>query len=133
MFVIRGRSTEGKLVQRDENFTGQAWGDHLLSTPNGVGMSTVYFAPGARTYWHRHEEGQILSIVSGEGIVATRDGEVALVRAGDIVWTEPGVEHWHGACFDTFFVHTSASIGATDWRGEVAPADYTRAQQRDQA
>lgn len=128
MNVIRTRPDGQPVAIRDANFTGAAWGDQLLSTPDGVAMSTVYFSPNARTHWHRHEKGQILTIVSGEGIVATRDGTVARVRAGDIVWTEPGVEHWHGACTDSFFVHTSASIGSTDWREAVTDEDYRGAQ-----
>jgi quercetin dioxygenase-like cupin family protein len=91
-------------------------------------MSTVYFSPMARTHWHRHERGQILTIVSGEGIVATRGGTVARVRAGDIVWTEPGTEHWHGALDDAFLVHTSASLGTTAWCDEVTDEDYRHAQ-----
>ena len=125
MIVIRRRATDD-VAPRDSNFTGTAWGDHLLTTANGVGMSTVYFSPGARTHWHRHEQGQLLTIVSGEGLVATRT-EVQRVRAGDVVWTEPGVEHWHGACARTFFVHTSVSIGSTDWLGKVGDDDYHHA------
>lgn len=130
MHVIRVRPEGQAVVPRETNFTGTAWGDPLLSTPDGVAMSTVYFSPNARTHWHRHEKGQILTIVSGEGIVATRDGAVARVRAGDIVWTEPGVEHWHGACDDSFLVHTSASIGSTDWHGAVTDEEYQVANRR---
>ena len=129
MEVMRGRSAEGKLEKRGDTFTGMVWGDPLLRSPDGVGMSTVYFAPGARTYWHRHEGGQVLHVISGEGMVVTRDGSAARVRAGDVVWAPSGEEHWHGARSDTFFVHTSASVGGTAWLGEVTPEDYRRGQQ----
>lgn len=132
MDVMRGgRSAEGKLEQRSDTFTGTVWGDPLLKSPDGVAMSTVYFAPGARTYWHRHEGGQILHATSGEGMVVTRDGSAARVRAGDVVWAPPGEEHWHGARSDTFFVHTTASVGAAAWLDEVTPEDYGQSQQRD--
>ncbi|NGP09258.1 cupin domain-containing protein [Rhodococcus sp. 14C212] len=97
-----------------------------------MSMSTVYFSPGARTYWHRHELGQLLTITSGEGLVVSRDGAIARVRAGDMVWTSPGEEHWHGACSDTFLVHNSATIGATEWLEEVDGEDYERASLRQQ-
>jgi len=75
--------------------------------------------------------GQILHATSGEGMVVTRDGSAARVRAGDVVWAPPGEEHWHGARSDTFFVHTTASVGAAAWLDEVTPEDYGQSQQRD--
>ncbi len=129
MDVMRGRSPEGKLEQRDDTFTGLVWGDPLLRSPSGVGMSTVYFAPGARTYWHRHDGGQVLHVTSGEGMVVTRDGPAARVRAGDLVWASPGEVHWHGAGNESFLVHTTVSLGETTWLGEVTPEEYASGQQ----
>jgi quercetin dioxygenase-like cupin family protein len=126
MDVIYRRASGGQFVERSGPFTGTAWGDHLLDTDN-VAMSNVYFAPGARTFWHVHDGGQLLTVTSGEGLVVSRDGTVARVRAGDMVWTRPGEEHWHGAASDTFFVHTSMTIDSTTWLEEVERDDYERA------
>jgi quercetin dioxygenase-like cupin family protein len=123
MDVIRGRAEDGEVEQRTATFTGTVWGDPLLKT-EGVVMNTVYFAPGARTYWHRHEGGQMLHVASGEGWVAPREGAAARVRAGDAVWAPPGEEHWHGAGQDTLMVHTAVSLGTTEWLEEVSPEDY---------
>jgi quercetin dioxygenase-like cupin family protein len=112
MDVIRGRAEKGEVEQRTSTFTGTVWGDPLLKA-DGVVMNTVYFAPGARTYWHRHE-----------GWVAPREGEAARVRAGDAVWAPPAEEHWHGAGEDTLLVHTAVSLGTTQWLEEVSPEDY---------
>jgi quercetin dioxygenase-like cupin family protein len=57
----------------------------------------VTFEPGARTAWHTHPAGQYLVVTSGVGWVQERHGEKRRIRAGDVVWTPPGVEHWHGA------------------------------------
>lgn len=124
MHVIRGRGSGAGMNLRLDNFTGTVWGDPLMTTPEGVGMSSVYFSPGARTHWHRHEHGQLITVIAGEGIVATRNGDVARVRAGDQVWTEPGVEHWHGSLENTLMVHTVLSIGDTDWLDEVTDEAY---------
>jgi quercetin dioxygenase-like cupin family protein len=131
MDVVRRRGTEPKLEQRTDTFTGSAWGDPLLRTEDGVGMSTVYFAPGARTFWHRHEGGQVLYVNSGEGLVVTRDGSAARVRSGDVVWAPGGEEHWHGAGSDSFFVHTGTSFGEPTWLEEVDYDDYLRSQRID--
>jgi quercetin dioxygenase-like cupin family protein len=124
--IIRGRVAGQATQERTGPFTGTAWGDHLLDA-DGVAMSTVYFAPGARTFWHHHERGQLLTITSGEGLVVSRDGTVGRVRAGDMIWTRPGEEHWHGACQGSFLAHTSTTIGSTTWLEEVSPPEYTQA------
>jgi quercetin dioxygenase-like cupin family protein len=57
----------------------------------------ISFEPGARTAWHNHPAGQYLIVTAGIGWVQARGEEKRLVRAGDVVWTPPGVFHWHGA------------------------------------
>ena len=57
----------------------------------------VTFEPGARTAWHNHHAGQYLIVTSGVGWVQERGGKKRVVRPGDVVWTPPGVVHWHGA------------------------------------
>jgi len=57
----------------------------------------VTFEPGARTAWHNHPAGQYLVVTSGVGWVQERGGMKREIRPGDVVWTPPGVAHWHGA------------------------------------
>jgi quercetin dioxygenase-like cupin family protein len=57
----------------------------------------ISFEPGARTAWHNHPAGQYLIVTAGVGWVQARGEEKRTVRAGDVVWTPPGVYHWHGA------------------------------------
>jgi quercetin dioxygenase-like cupin family protein len=59
--------------------------------------ASVTFEPGARTAWHNHPAGQYLIVTSGVGWVQARGAEKQVVKAGDVVWTPPGVFHWHGA------------------------------------
>jgi quercetin dioxygenase-like cupin family protein len=80
------------------------------------GGATVTFFPGARTNWHSHPAGQTLVVTEGVGWVQTRGGERREIRPGDVVWTPPGVEHWHGATAEHAMTHL-ALYGAED--GEV--------------
>jgi quercetin dioxygenase-like cupin family protein len=57
----------------------------------------ISFEPGARTAWHNHPAGQYLIVTAGVGWVQARGEKKRVVRAGDVVWTPPGVFHWHGA------------------------------------
>ena len=100
--------------------------DPVLNAP-GVMINTVIFTPGARTYWHRHSGGQLLAVTGGRGIVATRD-QAQVITGGDVVWAEPGEEHWHGADADSLLTHLAVSHGATEWGGEVEENDYRTVQ-----
>jgi len=127
MHLSHGRASGKRSEQRTATFTGTVHMDPVLDA-GSVTINTVIFTPGARTYWHRHLGGQLLAVTAGRGVVATRDGEAQVVTSGDVVWAEPGEEHWHGACGDSLLTHMAVSHGTTEWGGEVAPSDYTAAQ-----
>lgn len=89
-----------------------------LEHPRGTAL-VVSFPPGVRTDWHSHPDGQVLYIVSGSGRVGTRDGEVAHVAAGDLVYAPPDEEHWHGAAEEEPVRHLALSFGDTAWQEPV--------------
>ena len=81
----------------------------------------VHFYDGARTYLHRHDDGQILIILSGHGQVGTPDA-VEDVETGDVISAAPGEIHWHGAAPGQDMTHLSIALGASFWPGEAAPS-----------
>jgi quercetin dioxygenase-like cupin family protein len=129
MHLTHGRVPGKPSEQRTATFTGTVHMDAVMSTADMM-INTVVFTPGARTHWHSHPGGQLLIVTAGRGIVATRPGEAHVVGSGDLVWSEPGEEHWHGASPESLMIHTAVSHGATQWYEEVREADYDRAQQR---
>jgi quercetin dioxygenase-like cupin family protein len=90
-----------------------------IGTPEGSALA-VSFEAGVRTDWHRHSGGQVLFVVEGAGRVATRDGEVAEIRAGDLVEAPPDEEHWHGASEHQPMTHLSLAFGETEWLEPVS-------------
>ena len=80
----------------------------------------VSFEAGVRTNWHRHARGQVLFVIEGSGRVSTRDGEVAEIRAGDLVEALPDEEHWHGASTHGPMTHLSLAFGETTWLEPVS-------------
>jgi quercetin dioxygenase-like cupin family protein len=108
-------------------FTGVVWGEVLLPHDAGSGVNRVTFAPGSRTFWHRHAGGQMLIGCAGGGLVVTRDGVVG-IGEGAVVHAFAGEEHWHGALPDSFLSHQSIVLGgATDWLDEVSEEEYLAA------
>ncbi len=117
-----------------EKFTGDVYLNTLHSgeNPSRLNAAMVRFSPAARTNWHYHPLGQLLHCTDGMGLVASRDGNVILMRAGDTVYTPPGEEHWHGATQDSFMCHL-AMVEHDDghtatWLEPVSDHDYHAAQ-----
>jgi quercetin dioxygenase-like cupin family protein len=108
---------------------GSTTGDVLLDTVlkgEGIAVNCAVLKPGARTFWHTHERGQLFFISSGKGMIATRDGQAQIVQAGDVVWTPPGEEHWHGAAPDAFVTYTAISLGKSTFNAEVSDDEYAQ-------
>ena len=125
-----------RLEQRRSNpgpsdwFTGQVRMEPLVQTepPARVAAASVTFQPGARTAWHTHPLGQTLIVTAGVGRVQREGGPVEEIRAGDVVWFEPGERHWHGASDHLAMAHIAiqeALDGKTvDWLEHVTDAEY---------
>jgi len=88
-------------------YTGTAVADTLVAPndPSHVMAVTITFEPGARTAWHNHPAGQYLIVTSGVGWVQERGGKKREVHPGDVIWTPPGVFHWHGATATNAMTH----------------------------
>lgn len=75
--------------------------------PSNLTGANVTFSPKARSAWHYHPMGQLLVVNEGEGLVQEWGKPVRTIKKGDIVWTPPGIKHWHGACLDKSLSHTA--------------------------
>lgn len=124
MQVSNGRTTDAVVPgSHYAHHTGDVHLDAILAA-DGIFVNGAYYAACARTSWHRHERGQLILVTSGTGVVVTRDGERAVVRAGDVVHIPPGEEHWHGAAPDCFITYTSVSLGSTNTLEPVSDEQY---------
>lgn len=99
----QGVTTKGPEAQ----FTGDVYVDGVRTPDDetGIGCAHVRFTPGSRTAWHHHPKGQTLYVTDGIGLVATRTQGVQEIRPGDVIYIEPGEEHWHGATPHRFMAH----------------------------
>ena len=112
-------------------FTGTVHID-TIAVPSGssrISAAIVHFAPGARTAWHTHPNGQTIYVTEGVGLCRRRGGPVEVIRSGDRVFFEPGEEHWHGATPDRFMAHVAMQQvdgegNAADWGDHVTDEEY---------
>ncbi|MEY8699869.1 cupin domain-containing protein [Streptococcus ferus] len=112
-------------------FTGQSYLEALASAPNGrEHVGNVTFEPGCRNHWHVHTEGyQILLVTGGEGLYQEEGKPARLLHPGDVVVTDKGVKHWHGATKDAWFVHLAITSGASEFLEAVTDQEYSHAQE----
>ena len=114
-----------------ESFTGEVLFGPVRN--DGVlNILAVSFAPGARTDWHYHPDGQVLYVTNGAGLVQNDEGAAVEISTGDLVHAPPGEIHWHGALPDSPMTHLSHTTGgATVWEPrKVTEEEYASA--RDQ-
>ena len=111
-------------------FTGTVRVEPLFAPTDTTraGGALVTFEPGARSAWHTHPRGQTLIVTAGTGRIQRRGGAVEEIRVGDVIWTPPGVEHWHGAAPSTAMSHTAIQETLNDtnvaWGAKVTDQEY---------
>jgi quercetin dioxygenase-like cupin family protein len=128
-----------EISRDDERPTGPAPADYFtgevmlkpLFSPNDVidtSAGQVTFSPCARSAWHTHPAGQTLIVTSGTGWVQQWGGEKLQINSGDVIWTEPGVKHWHGANEAGAMTHIAVTDFVdgrnVDWMEKVSDDQY---------
>ncbi len=133
MLEIKRAGSQASNKGPAEWFTGVVRLDPLINTdePARVQAASVTFEPGARTAWHTHPLGQTLVVTAGCGLVQAWGGPAEVIRPGDVIWTPPGIKHWHGAISTTAMTHTAIieklNGKAVDWLEHVSDTDYESA------
>jgi quercetin dioxygenase-like cupin family protein len=114
-----------------EHFTGPVWVERLLVAGEGQGavpVGNVTFPPGSRSNWHHHPAGQSLLVLDGVGYYQQRGEPVRVLRRGQTVQCPPGVDHWHGAAHDRYFVQLALTVEHPDgrvlWGDPVTEEEY---------
>lgn len=128
MQVIQPQTAKGPA----DKFKGDVYPTLILTGEKSskARMASVHFAPGAHTAWHSHAVGQYIHIVEGTAYVQERGGERTTLKPGETIYTEPGVEHWHGASPDSFMVHIVVWEAPNDnqpetvWKEHITDEEY---------
>jgi len=115
-----------------EYFTGSVLLEPLFGAKDGMPATggLVTFAPGARSAWHTHPAGQLLIVTSGTGWLQEEGGAKREIKPGDVIWTPPGVKHWHGATTINAMSHiaiTNMVNGKNvEWLEKVSDEQYQK-------
>jgi quercetin dioxygenase-like cupin family protein len=108
------------------HFEGGAHFQQLTSPfAGGPDVFIVHFDAGGRTRPHVHHSGQVLHVVSGEGVVADRVGR-HVVTQGDTITVDPDEWHWHGGLPHSAMSHLSVQHRGADVSWEVDEGDWAQ-------
>jgi quercetin dioxygenase-like cupin family protein len=113
-----------------QNFTGHVAVDFKAAGNSGRqgSVGQVDFAPGARTAWHTHPAGQLLIVTEGKGWVQEEGRPMQEIKAGDVVWIEANIKHWHGAAEKTRMSHLAVAYvrdgKSADFKEPVSDDQY---------
>jgi len=128
--VIARAGSQASTKGPAQNFTGSVRVDPLFGAraPSAVSGGAVTFEPGARSAWHTHPLGQVLVVTAGAGRIQQWGSAVEQIRPGDVIWTPPGVKHWHGAAPTTAVTHIAIQESANgknvEWMEKVSDEQY---------
>lgn len=115
----------------EATFTGPVRVDPQFASPESrVSAGHVTFEPGSRSAWHTHPAGQVLIVTSGTGWVQEANGPKREIKPGDVIWTPPGVKHWHGATAANGMTHLAITETVdgknVDWMEKVTDEQYAK-------
>lgn len=130
--VVTRNGSQASAKGPAATFTGSVRSEALFdaAAPSRTSAGLVTFDAGARSAWHTHPLGQTLIVTAGKGWVQQEGGARQDIHPGDVVWTPPGVKHWHGATGTTGMSHIAIQEALdgkrVDWLEKVSDEQYGR-------
>jgi quercetin dioxygenase-like cupin family protein len=107
--------------QNEPRFTGKS----VVMDGKDLSAARRSFEPGARTYWHSHDNGQLLLVEDGRMRTQKKGGPIKELGKGESDYTGPNVVHWHGAAAAQALVQINVGFGGTTrWLEQVTDAEY---------
>jgi quercetin dioxygenase-like cupin family protein len=79
------------------HYLGEAWLNNVLKADStfNYNITKATFRANSTLDWHKHSSVQVLIIVEGEGYYQERGKEPVILKKGDVIRCNKGVEHWH--------------------------------------
>jgi quercetin dioxygenase-like cupin family protein len=109
------------VAAQQPQFTG------VSTTMDGKDLSAARrnFEPGARTFWHSHDNGQLLMVEKGRMRVQSKGKPMRELGVGESEYAGPNVVHWHGAAPKEALVQINIGFGGSSkWFEAVTDAEY---------
>lgn len=123
--------SKGEINPYSKYFTGTTYLNTFDDAQGGrsANASLVTFEPCSRTHWHTHQKGQLLIILSGEGVVKIEGQKAIKAQPGAIIKIDIDAKHFHAGGKTTQMAHISVMgmPNKTTWLEKVSDEEYESA------
>lgn len=125
-YAISSYKDEG-MKAPNTHYIGEAWLNGLLEVDGDLNfhITKATFKANATLDWHKHGSAQVLIYVAGEGYYQEKGKAPVVLKAGDVIKCEKGVEHWHSSTKESDVTYLAIYGGdqPTTWT-EVVTKEY---------
>ncbi len=107
---------EKRQINQDR-YNGEALVETLRSatSPKDPDVLHCHYETGVVTNWHSHPGGQLIYVLSDEGVIGNEsDGEVTVTR-GELISVPPVERHYHGSTHREDSDFLVLTWGVTNW------------------
>lgn len=121
----------GEINPYSKYFTGTTYLNTFDDAQGGrsANAGLVTFEPCSRTHWHTHEKGQLLIVLSGEGVVKIEGQKAIKAQPGAIIKIDSDAKYFHAGGKTTQMAHISVMgmPNKTTWLEKVSDEEYESA------
>ncbi|WP_211341772.1 cupin domain-containing protein [Ulvibacterium marinum] len=125
-YSVSSYLSEGRKAP-NTHYIGEAWLNAIVHDDADLGynITKATFKANSTLDWHKHGSPQVLIIVEGQGYYQEREKEPVILKKGDIIKCERGIEHWHSSTKETDVTYLALYSGEqpTTWT-EVLSQEY---------
>ncbi|WP_211341862.1 cupin domain-containing protein [Ulvibacterium marinum] len=125
-YSISSYLSEGRKAP-NTHYMGEAWLNAIVHDDADLGynITKATFKANSTLDWHKHSSPQVLIIVEGRGYYQERGKGPVILKKGDIIKCERGIEHWHSSTKETDVTYLALYGGEqpTTWT-EVLTQEY---------
>ncbi len=126
-YHIKSYLSEGKKAP-NTHYIGEAWLERLIKTDQHLtyNITKAFFKANSTLDWHTHTSPQVIIVLEGKGYYQERGKEPTVIKTGDIIKCDQGIEHWHSSSKDTDVTYLAIYSGGTSWTEVLSQKDYNR-------
>src|SRR5262249_34803909 len=123
LWLVLAGVVAAQQTANEPRFTGKT----VVMDAKDVSGGRRSFEPGARTFWHSHDKGQLLLVEQGRMRTQKKGGPVRDLGVGESDYAGPNIVHWQGAPPSESLVQINVGFGGgTKWLDAVTDAEYNK-------
>lgn len=124
-YTISSYFDEG-IKAPNTHYLGEAWLKRIIQADESLSynITKAMFKANSTLDWHKHTSAQVLVVVEGKGYYQERGKEPFIMKEGDVIRCNSGVEHWHSSSKEKDVTYLAIYSGETQWTEVLSQEAY---------